>query len=363
MSPDHDVIVGVSGGVDSAVALKLVQDSGCRVSALFMKNWEEDDDGEYCAAAQDLEDARRVCAHLGVELKTVNLAAEYWDRVFTGFLESYRDGKTPNPDVLCNREIKFRSFMEFAGDYGADIMATGHYARLRLDGGRHRLLKGADPDKDQSYFLCLLDQSQLARAVFPLGELYKTSVRHLARRHALHNHARRDSTGICFIGERPFRQFLSRYLPPDPGSIESDAGRCLGQHEGLMYYTIGQRQGLGIGGEPGGSGQPWYVASKDFDTNTLVVVQGRDHPLLFAGALTAIDAHWIAGEPPAMPLRCRAKIRYRQPDQPCSVESGADGRLLVRFDTPQWAVTPGQMVVFYQDEECLGGASILGPGG
>lgn len=358
VSRDTRIIVGVSGGVDSAVALSLIHKAGYPVRALFMKNWEEDDDGDFCAAAADLEDAERVCEQLRVELKTVNLSAEYWDKVFLEFLDSCRDGHTPNPDVLCNREIKFRAFLDFATDLGAGLIATGHYAQTQYRDGRYRLLKGADPEKDQSYFLCLLDQTQLARAVFPLGTFLKMSVREMASRFGLHNHARKNSTGICFIGERPFRQFLSRYLPPKPGPVVTEKGREIGNHDGLMYYTIGQRRGLGIGGSARGTGEPWYVAAKCFEENALVVVQGRQHPKLYTRALAAANPHWIAGEPSMLPLRCHAKVRYRQPDQPCSVERRINGDLLVRFDRPQWGVAPGQTVVFYTGNECLGGATI-----
>jgi tRNA-specific 2-thiouridylase len=352
------VIVGVSGGVDSAVSLLLLKQAGLSVRAVFMKNWEEDDYEEYCAAAQDLEDARRVCDHLGVELKTVNLSAEYWDKVFSHFVEVYRRGATPNPDVLCNREIKFRAFLDFATDLGADVIASGHYARIEHCNGRYQLLKGQDRKKDQSYFLCLLDQSQLQRAVFPVGSMYKGEVRELARRFELHNHARKDSTGICFIGERPFKSFLEHYIPRDPGPIFSVEGRELGSHDGLMYYTIGQRQGLGIGGKRHGDGRAWYVAAKDPERNALVVVQGREHPALYAEQLEAEEVHWISGHAPALPIRCRAKIRYRQADQSCSVDPASRGRVVVRFDRPQWAAAPGQSVVFYHGEECLGGATI-----
>ncbi len=352
------VIVGVSGGVDSAVSLLLLKQAGLSVRAVFMKNWEEDDNGEYCAAAQDLEDARRVCDRLGVELKTVNLSAEYWDNVFSHFVEVYRRGATPNPDVLCNREIKFRAFLDFATDLGADVIATGHYARIEHRNGRYQLLKARDGKKDQSYFLCLLNQGQLKRAVFPVGSMDKGEVRELARRFELHNHARKDSTGICFIGERPFKSFLEHYIPRDPGPIVSVEGRELGSHDGLTYYTIGQRQGLGIGGHRHGDGRAWYVAAKDCERNALVVVQGREHPALYAEELEAEEVHWISGHAPALPLRCTAKIRYRQEDQTCSVEPVSRGRVMVRFDRPQWAVTPGQSVVFYHGEECLGGATI-----
>ena len=358
VAADSSIIVGVSGGVDSAVSLLLLKDAGLQVRAVFMKNWEEDDDEQYCAAAEDLEDARRVCDHLGVELKTVNLSAEYWDNVFSHFVEVYRRGATPNPDVLCNREIKFRAFLDFATDLGADVIATGHYARIDRSNGRYRLLKGQDKQKDQSYFLCLLDQGQLERAVFPVGSLEKNEVRDLARRFDLHNHARKDSTGICFIGERPFKSFLQHYIDKRPGPIVTPQRRTVGSHDGLMFYTIGQRQGLGIGGDREGDGRAWYVAAKDPDENALIVVQGQEHPALHSLSLEAEDAHWISGAAPALPLHCQAKIRYRQPDQNCSVEALSERRLRVRFDAPQWAVAPGQTVVFYRGEECLGGATI-----
>lgn len=350
------VMVGLSGGVDSAVAALLLQRQGYSVEALFMKNWEEDDSEEYCSAAEDLRDAQDVARRLGITLHTVNFSAEYWDRVFDTFLREYRAGRTPNPDVLCNREIKFRAFLDHALELGTDHIATGHYARLEGQDPIH-LCKGLDRDKDQSYFLHLLNQHQLRHALFPLGALKKTEVRALARDTGFANHAKKDSTGICFIGERRFRDFLSRYLPAQPGDIEGVDGEHLGQHQGLMYYTQGQRQGLGIGGVQGGSEEPWYVVRKDLARNVLVVAQGRDHPDLFQDRLDAAEAHWIAGREPPMPLRCTAKIRYRQRDQACVVE--ADGPLLrVRFDEPQRAVTPGQSVVFYHQERCLGGAII-----
>ena len=358
VAADADIIVGVSGGVDSAVSLLLLKQAGFSPRAVFMKNWEEDDDEKYCAAAEDLADVQRVCDTLGVELKTVNLSSEYWDNVFSRFMQVYREGRTPNPDVLCNREIKFRAFVDFAADLGAEVIATGHYARIDRGDGRLRLLRGLDKEKDQSYFLCLLDQNQLECALFPVGALTKKAVRNLARRFELHNHARKDSTGICFIGERPFKSFLMHYIPPNPGPIVSSDGRELGKHDGLMYYTIGQRQGLGIGGDRLGDGRAWYVAAKDPVRNALVVVQGREHPALLTCELEAEDAHWIAGRPPTLPFRCAAKIRYRQADQTCHLKGSTDGRLKVRFDAPQWAAAPGQMVVFYRGEECLGGATI-----
>lgn len=349
-------MVGLSGGVDSAVAAWLLQQQGYTVEALFMKNWEEDDRDEYCSAAEDLRDAQAVADRLGIRLHTVNFAAEYWDRVFETFLHEYRAGRTPNPDVLCNREIKFRAFLDHALQLGAERIATGHYARTAGD-APVQLLKGLDPDKDQSYFLYLLDQHQLRHALFPLGELEKRKVRELAREAGFGNHAKKDSTGICFIGERRFRDFLARYLPAQPGAIESTDGAYLGQHQGLMYYTLGQRQGLGIGGVPGADEQPWYVAQKDLERNVLVVVQGGEHPALFRTELRAADTHWVAGQPPALPLRCAAKVRYRQQDQACVVDTEG-ATLRVRFEQPQRAITPGQSVVFYDHDRCLGGAII-----
>ncbi len=317
------VMVGLSGGVDSAVAALLLQQQGYAVEGLFMKNWEEDDTDEYCTAAEDLRDAREVAARLDIPLHTVNFSGEYWERVFEHFLREYQAGRTPNPDVLCNREIKFRAFLDHALTLGADCIATGHYARI----DRHvaiRLLKGRDANKDQSYFLYLLDQWQLGHALFPLGELEKTEVRKLARESGFANHGKKDSTGICFIGERKFRDFLARYVPAQPGEIEAVGGTPLGRHQGLMYYTLGQRQGLRIGGVAGHDEQPWYVAAKDLQRNVLIVAQGHDHPALFRSELEADQIHWIDGDAPALPLHCKAKIRYRQAEQSCSVEACAD---------------------------------------
>ena len=357
-APPSRIVVGLSGGVDSSVAALLLQQQGHQLSAVFMKNWEEDDSDDYCSAAEDLADARSVSDRLGIPLSAMNFSDDYWDRVFETFLSELRAGRTPNPDVLCNREVKFRAFLDHAIAGGADYIATGHYARIDHRGERARLLKGLDPGKDQSYFLYMLDQRQLGKALFPLGELPKSEVRRLAAEAGLSTHAKKDSTGICFIGERNFGQFLSRYLKPQPGPMLTPDGEQLGQHRGLAFYTIGQRQGLGIGGSPSGSGEPWYVAAKHPETNTLVVVQGHDHPALLASALFADAAHWIAGEPPALPLQCQAKTRYRQADQPCSVQAADNGELLVQFKQPTWGVAAGQSVVFYQDEVCLGGAII-----
>jgi len=351
------IVVGLSGGVDSAVATLLLKQAGHRVTAVFMKNWDEDDAAGYCPAAADLEDARNVCSILDVELKTVSFSSEYWDRVFTRFLDEYRAGRTPNPDIVCNREIKFRAFLDYGLDMGADAIATGHYAQLE-NNTRARLLKGADSSKDQTYFLHTLDQSQLARTLFPIGHLDKRRVRAIAAENGFPNHAKKDSTGICFIGERKFSDFLAHYLPGQPGEIRTLDDEVLGMHQGLVFYTLGQRQGLGIGGQRDAGGEPWYVARKEPDTNVLRVVQGVDHPALFSRQLLASQLHWISGSAPAMPLSCAARIRYQQEDQPCRVTPGHTGEYLVDFRQSQRAVTPGQSVVFYAGEECLGGGII-----
>ncbi len=352
------IVVGLSGGVDSAVAALLLKRQGHEVVGLFMKNWEDDGDGEHCTSRVDLVDAVSVADRLGIEVEAVNFAAEYRERVFASFLAEYRAGRTPNPDVLCNAEIKFRAFLDHAVAMGAECIATGHYARVERDDGRYRLLKGLDPSKDQSYFLHRLTQEQLSRAMFPVGHLRKTEVRRLAREAGLPNHAKKDSTGICFIGERPFREFLSRYLPREPGPIVTPEGERVGEHQGLMYYTLGQRQGLGIGGRRDGPGSPWYVAGKDLGTNTLVVVQGHDDPRLLSGRLRATDAAWIAGEPPEDPGDLGAKTRYRQADAACALRLEESGDFRLEFARPQWAVTPGQSAVLYRGEVCLGGGVI-----
>jgi len=352
------VVVGMSGGVDSSVTAWLLKQQGWEVIGLFMKNWEDDDDGEYCSTRQDLIDAASAADVVGVELEAVNFAAEYKDRVFAEFLREYSAGRTPNPDVLCNAEIKFKAFLDHAIALGAERIATGHYARVREADGRFELLRGVDPGKDQSYFLHRLSQAQLSRAMFPIGHLHKREVREIARRIGLPNAAKKDSTGICFIGERPFREFLNRYLPTQPGPIVTDEGRVVGEHVGLSFYTLGQRKGLGVGGLREGSGEPWFVARKDLARNTLVVVQGHDHPWLMSEGLQADSASWIAGEPPVDDGRLGAKTRYRQTDAPCAFERADADRFRLRFASPQWAVTPGQSAVLYRGEVCLGGGII-----
>ncbi len=348
------VILGLSGGVDSAVCAVLLKEAGADVHALHMTNW-EDDDG-YCTAAKDLQDARNLCEQLGIPLHHANFSAEYKDRVFAYFLDEYRSGRTPNPDVLCNREIKFGSFRDYAKRLGGDLLATGHYARTSMIDGQAALLKGKDSNKDQSYFLHAVSEDALRETVFPLGSLEKSDVRRIAKDHGLVVHAKKDSTGICFIGERPFREFLQTYLPGQPGRMETPDGVEVGEHVGLMYYTLGQRQGLGIGGRDDSSDEPWYVVAKDLERNRLIVAQG-EHALLFSSALIASDPSWINGQPD-LPRRASAKVRYRQNDQACEILAREDGSLEVRFDEPQRAVTPGQFVVFYDGDRCLGGATI-----
>ena len=350
------VILGLSGGVDSAVAALLLKEQGWQVEALFMKNWEEDDDAEYCSAAEDLADARAVADRLGIPLHTMNFSAEYWDRVFSHFLAEYQAGRTPNPDVLCNREIKFKAFLDHALDMGADYIATGHYARLARDDRCH-LLQAEDENKDQTYFLYMLGQHALGHSLFPLGDYNKPRVREMARQAGFANYRKKDSTGICFIGERRFRDFLANYLPASPGEIRTPEGQLIGEHQGLMYYTIGQRQGLGIGGVKGSSEAPWFVAAKDLENNVLIAVQGHDHPLLFSSRLEAEQLHWTAGQAPDSPLRCQARCRHRQPLQDCEAHIHGD-EMTVVFDQPQRAITPGQSVVLYQGQECLGGGII-----
>jgi len=352
------VIVGMSGGVDSSVAALLLKQEGYRVSGLFMKNWEDDDTDEYCPAREDLVDAVAVAERIGIEIDVVNFSAEYKERVFDDFLREYRAGRTPNPDVLCNAEIKFKAFLDHAVGLGADFIATGHYAQVRESTGLYQLLKAEDGTKDQSYFLYRLNQAQLARTLFPLGALYKRDVRELARREGLPVHDKKDSTGICFIGERPFREFLARYVPRDPGEIRTLDGRVVGRHEGLMFYTIGQRQGLGIGGVRDGDSEPWYVAAKDLGHNRLIVVQGREHPALYHGRLRATGLSWVSGTMPHCNWVYSAKTRYRQKDAPCTIESVSGEQCTIDFAEPQWAITPGQSVVVYESQVCLGGGVI-----
>jgi len=361
-SKNSRVIVGMSGGVDSSVSALLLIEQGYEVEGLFMKNWDEDDGTEYCTAKDDLVDAQKVCDKLGIKLHTVNFAAEYWDNVFEHFLKEYQAGRTPNPDILCNREIKFKVFLEYAEMLGGAYIATGHYCR-RLDKNGHTwLAKGLDNNKDQSYFVHAVGEAEFAKTLFPVGELEKPEVRRIAERHGLATARKKDSTGICFIGERRFKDFLQQYLPAQPGAMETPEGLIMGEHSGLMYHTIGQRQGLGIGGVKGGSEAAWFVAGKDLKRNVLIVAQGTDHPMLYANSLSASSAHWINGSETLenRTFRCMAKTRYRQPDQACVVElnDANPSQLTVHFDDAQRAITPGQSVVFYQQDICLGGAVI-----
>jgi tRNA-uridine 2-sulfurtransferase len=352
------IVVGMSGGVDSSVAALLLKEQGYDVVGLFMKNWEDDDDEEYCSSRQDLIDAVAVADRIGIEIEAVNFSADYKERVFSEFLREYKAGRTPNPDVLCNAEIKFRSFLDHALAMGAERIATGHYAQVREVDGLYQLLKAEDGTKDQSYFLYRLNQGQLSKTLFPLGALYKRDVRALAHKAGLSNFAKKDSTGICFIGERPFREFLNRYIASQPGEIWAVDGRVVGRHMGLMFYTIGQRQGLGIGGTRDGDGDAWYVAGKDLPNNRLIVVQGHQHDALLSNRLTARDLNWISGEPPHCNWVYGAKTRYRQKDAPCTIEWVDAAQCELAFAEPQWAVTPGQSVVVYESRVCLGGGII-----
>ncbi|ALS60545.1 tRNA 2-thiouridine(34) synthase MnmA [Pandoraea norimbergensis] len=352
------VVVGMSGGVDSSVTAWLLKQQGYDVVGLFMKNWEDDDDSEYCSTRQDWIDVVSVADLIGIDVEAVNFAAEYKDRVFAEFLREYSAGRTPNPDVLCNAEIKFKAFLDHAIALGGETIATGHYARVREREGRFELLKAVDHTKDQSYFLHRLNQHQLSRTMFPLGEMPKTKVREIAAQIGLPNAKKKDSTGICFIGERPFRDFLNRYLPTKPGPMKTPDGTVVGEHVGLAFYTLGQRKGIGLGGSRDGSGEPWFVARKDMTNNTLYVVQGHDHPWLLSGTLNAEDVSWVAGEAPAGGLRCGAKTRYRQADAACEVVHASGEALTLSFAEPQWAVTPGQSAVLYDGDICLGGGII-----
>lgn len=351
------VVVGMSGGVDSSVTALLLKRQGYDVIGVFMKNWDDTDEFGVCTAEEDAEDVRRVCDQIGIPYYTVNFEEEYRDKVFEYFLEEYRRGRTPNPDVMCNREIKFGEFLQKALELGADVIATGHYARVEEKDGQFRLLRGVDANKDQSYFLHALNQSQLARAMFPIGHLNKPDVRRIAEEAGLATAKKKDSTGVCFIGERNFKEFLSQYLPAKPGDmVDLVTGDVKGRHDGLMYYTLGQRQGLGIGGS--GSGEPWFVADKDLEKNILYVVQGDAHASLYSVGLTATEVNWIDPAAPTESVRCTAKFRYRQPDQGVTLTPLSNGSYRVDFDTPQKAITPGQAVVFYDGDVCLGGGTI-----
>lgn len=352
------VVIGMSGGVDSAVSAYLLKKAGFEVIGLFMKNWEDDDDTEYCSSRQDFLDAASAADVIGIDLEAVNFAKEYKERVFADFLREYSAGRTPNPDVLCNAEIKFNAFLDHAMAMGADHIATGHYARVRETERGFELLRGTDVTKDQSYFLHRLNQSQLSKAVFPVGGMNKTEVRALARELGLPVANKKDSTGICFIGERPFREFLNRYLPTHPGPIKRDDGKVIGEHIGLSFYTLGQRKGIGIGGSREGSGKPWFVARKDLKTNTLWVVQGHDHPWLKTDALRAVHTSWVAGTPPRLEDAVTVKTRYRAPDGSCRIAAAAGDTIDLIFPEPQWAATPGQSAVLYQGDVCLGGGFI-----
>ena len=358
MSAQQKVVVGLSGGVDSSVAALLLKEQGYHVMGLFMKNWEDDDTDDYCSSRQDLVDAVSVADTIGIDIEQVNFSAEYKERVFSEFLAEYKAGRTPNPDVLCNAEIKFKAFLDHAIAMGADHIATGHYAQVRERDGLYQLLRADDGAKDQSYFLYRLNQAQLSKTLFPLGQINKTQVRDIARKAGLATHDKKDSTGICFIGERPFRKFLNRYIPANPGDICTPDGARVGKHNGLMFYTLGQRQGLGIGGTRLGDGDAWYVSAKDLQHNRLTVVQGHDHVTLFSDRVTAVNLSWISGATPPCGWVYGAKTRYRQKDGPCVVAAATQQSCAIEFAEPQWAVTPGQSVVVYESNVCLGGGII-----
>lgn len=352
------VVVGMSGGVDSSVAALLLKQAGYDVIGIFMKNWDDTDEFGHCTATEDFEDVARVCEQIGIPYYGVNFEREYMDKVFQYFLEEYRRGRTPNPDILCNKEIKFKELLDRALDLGADYLATGHYAQVLEQDGKYLLTRAIDDNKDQTYFLHTLDQKPLAKAMFPIGHLPKPKVREIAEANGLATAKKKDSTGICFIGERNFKQFLSAYLPAQPGEMRTFDGKCVGQHEGLMYYTMGQRHGLRLGGGIGDNSEPWFVVDKDVANNILYVAQGDHHPRLYAHSLTATNLSWVTMQPPGQTFRCTAKFRYRQPDQDVTVSLTEAGSCEVQFDVPQRAITPGQSVVFYQGQTCLGGGII-----
>jgi len=353
------VVVGISGGVDSSVAALLLKEQGYNVQAVFMQNWQREKDDPYCTIDQDLADANNICKKLQIPLHTVNFSQKYWQKVFQYLLDEYAAGRTPNPDIMCNKEIKFKAFLDYAKELGADYIATGHYARIDYTNSHYRLLKGLDNSKDQSYFLYTLEQKQLAASIFPLGNMQKKEVRTIAKQHGFINAQKKDSTGICFIGERKFKDFLSEYLLAKPGNIVTTDGKILGRHAGIMYYTLGQRKGLGIGGQKNKPEAPWYIVSKNIEQNQLIISQDHDHPLLLSKTLVCENVHFIAEINLNFPLECSAKIRYRQCDQTCTLMRIDDGKCRVDFKENQWAITPGQSVVFYQNDECLGGGIIV----
>ncbi len=357
-SKNTTVVVGMSGGVDSSVAAYLLKQQGYNVIGVFMKNWEEDDTDEYCAAAEDMADAKSIADKLNIPFKTINFSAEYWDRVFEYFLDEYRDGRTPNPDIMCNKEIKFKAFLDYALVLGAEYIATGHYVRVQHKDNQSLMLRGVDGNKDQSYFLYTLDQSQLARSLFPIGELEKPDVRHIAEEQGFITANKKDSTGICFIGERKFKNFLEEYIPAQPGDIENDKGEVIGRHSGLMYHTLGQRKGIGIGGLQNASDEPWYVVEKDLKRNVLIIGQGHDHPKMLSQGLVTSQLHWVQPNNVQDKFSCTAKSRYRQQDFGCNVQRIDKDNWQVIFNQKQRAITPGQSIVFYDNEICLGGGVI-----